>query len=608
MTVLFLIIYYFLRNKVCAKLGLCSPDDHVIFRRSWILEWLGLEHGNFLQSFIYLCNPGGIVDATALTGAQTSASTITLNKACQLRLGNVTLQLAGSPGINMTADGSSIVGLGPVTTVLQTSSGTADIIQTTANFNSVNGVSLVSSVARTGGAGIRCKGGNGTFGNITIDKTFNGISIIDSLSGASAGNKFIDITMGFGIASSGSWHTGILLGGVASGTVTSEVFHNVNIEGSAAFSGFMVDLDSGCDTIDFENCQFVQVGLGDSQCVMIHNTSTSNDPQWIRFTDCTFESGTTKEAVVITQGILINFEGCQCATSKVAYDVSGVKALTIRDNKLVGLQNEGIILSGGTNIRITGNRIADTSVATNGGSNSIIVAANMTDFAIQDNDFTTILSSANQPFQNILIVAGTSDRYWITGNRFVNFTSAGLNDAGTGTNKLVGFNSPFSAGSTALYGSTLTQANSLNNTTLLNAQGTLGAITGDGTDKTLYTYTLPAGTLAAGKGVRITCFYVHGTGTASVTYKLSFGGTAAINTSSAVTGNGCMELVVMNNSASTTAQRASGKFTPTGTASTIVAGIAPAENTANAIVIKATFNVANTDQVTPAQWIVEEIQ
>jgi hypothetical protein len=158
------------------------------------------------------------------------------------------------------------------------------------------------------------------------------------------------------------------------------------------------------------------------------------------------------------------------------------------------------------------------------------------------------------------------------------------------------------------HGANFTQPNTGNTVTLLNSQDAAAALTGDSTDKTFYTFTLPASTLAAGKGIRVSAFWIHGTGTASVTYKLFFGATAVVNTSSAVTGNGSLETVIMNKPGVTNAQRASGKFTPTGTASVIFSGISPAETTANAVVVKATFNVANTDQVTPAQFLVELVQ
>ena len=113
---------------------------------------------------------------------------------------------------------------------------------------------------------------------------------------------------------------------------------------------------------------------------------------------------------------------------------------------MVGCQQQAINITAGTDIRILGNRIADSSIQTNGGFNTIQITANVNDFSIIGNDFTTILSSTNQPFVNVSIPAGTSDRYWIYGNTFANNTSAGFSDAGTGTNKFIGINSPFSVG------------------------------------------------------------------------------------------------------------------------------------------------------------------
>jgi len=171
-----------------------------------------------------------------------------------------------------------------------------------------------------------------------------------------------------------------------------------------------------------------------------------------------------------------------------------------------------------------------------------------------------------------------------------------------GTNNLI-----FTSGGT-IHGATLQGVGSSNGVTLLNFQDVVGPLTGNGADQTVFTYTLPGGTLAKGKGVRIKVWWVHGTGTASVTYKVSFGATAVVNSASAVTGNGYAEATIMNSVASTASQRASSVFTPTGTASTIVSGLNPVETTASGVVIKFTFNVANTDQLTGGEWLVESIQ
>lgn len=55
-------------------------------------------------------------------------------------------------------------------------------------------------------------------------------------------------------------------------------------------------------------------------------------------------------------------------------------------------------------------------------------------------------------------------------------------------------------------------------------QGPTSALTGNSSDQTIYTYTLPANTLVAGKGLRFRTWMNHNSGTGSVSYKFSFGG------------------------------------------------------------------------------------
>lgn len=388
---------------------------------------------------------GGIVDATSFQGTQSAAATINVNKPCLVKIGAATLQLSGSPGINLSNTGAALIGLGPGASFLQVNSGTNDAIQSNAINVMAKGFSINSAVARTSGAAIRCKGGNGVYEDFTIDKTFNGIQITDSLSGASGNNVFKRIVMGSLTSPGGSWNAGIILGGVASGTVTGEFFQDVVIIGTSNFADAMCVLDSGCDTNHFTDCQFVQSGT-DSFCLSLRNTNTSNDPQWDKFTNCVFEAGNTKTAVTVSAGILTNFVQCTLATCQVFFQFNGGKSIHVTECKMVGCQQNAINLTAGTDIKIISNRIADSSIQTSGGFNAVQVSANVTDFSIIDNDFTTILSSANQPFNNISIPAGTSDRYWIYGNTFANSNGAGLNDAGTGTNKFTGLNSPFSVG------------------------------------------------------------------------------------------------------------------------------------------------------------------
>ena len=160
---------------------------------------------------------------------------------------------------------------------------------------------------------------------------------------------------------------------------------------------------------------------------------------------------------------------------------------------------------------------------------------------------------------------------------------------------------------------TVTGASSGNSITLLNAQGALGALTGNAADQTIYTFTIPAGTIGAGKGIRITVFYVHTTGNGLVTYKMKLGSTTIDTAAITDNANSVSEMwqgVILNNSGVQNAQTFSRLlyFGITANASSSVTAGASAENTANALALTWTFNAANTEQVTAKQWIVELIQ
>jgi hypothetical protein len=147
--------------------------------------------------------------------------------------------------------------------------------------------------------------------------------------------------------------------------------------------------------------------------------------------------------------------------------------------------------------------------------------------------------------------------------------------------------------------------------TLVDYQKSAATVTGDGTDKTLYTFTLPAGALASGKGLRVFVETHHSAGAGSIVYKLWFGSTviASLNSTS-------MDLVragvyVFNDPGSTASQQSTVFDLIVGSVpvSTPTAPVTSAENTAsNAVVIKVTFSGPATDQVTPKMWLVEAVR
>jgi hypothetical protein len=160
---------------------------------------------------------------------------------------------------------------------------------------------------------------------------------------------------------------------------------------------------------------------------------------------------------------------------------------------------------------------------------------------------------------------------------------------------------------------TLQGAGSGNAVTLLNAQGPLAAVVGTGADATLYTFTIPANVIGAGKGIRVTVVSQKTTGTGIATYKLKFGATTI--ESPALTQNSNVNpddftYRILNNSGVQNAQNWTrlALFVSAGATSLGGASGTSAENSANALTISWTFSAAGTEQVTPKQFIVELIQ
>jgi hypothetical protein len=125
-------------------------------------------------------------------------------------------------------------------------------------------------------------------------------------------------------------------------------------------------------------------------------------------------------------------------------------------------------------------------------------------------------------------------------------------------------------------------------------------------ESTVYTYTMPANTLASGKCLRITYAVQHTTGSTLTAFKIFFGGTTVFNQTSATTGfPAIIEARVCNNTGSTTAQwyNARGSI---GTAQFANVAGTPAETTTSGtIVIRGTFVVAAGDKMTGKGWSVE---
>lgn len=160
---------------------------------------------------------------------------------------------------------------------------------------------------------------------------------------------------------------------------------------------------------------------------------------------------------------------------------------------------------------------------------------------------------------------------------------------------------------------TLVLAGSGNNVVLANNaegahQGPLTAVTGSAADVAMYTATIPANTLQAGKGLRIKWAYTKASGTNALTVKVKVDATI-IATISHGTGNasGYGTTEIWNNAGSQVAQNTNTQSVVSTTPGALVQSTQAFDFTAQRV-ITLTQNVASPDTVTPVYFTVEVIQ
>jgi len=123
------------------------------------------------------------------------------------------------------------------------------------------------------------------------------------------------------------------------------------------------------------------------------------------------------------------------------------------------------------------------------------------------------------------------------------------------------------------------------------------SFTGTGADQVMQTYTIPANTIAANKGIRVKWRARHFTGSASVTFTLKFGSTIIAQQATTSNIDWFGEAEIYNKSGVQNAQQAITSPTFLGTGPAVASGLNAgiAENTANALAVALSFNSPGTD-------------
>lgn len=170
-------------------------------------------------------------------------------------------------------------------------------------------------------------------------------------------------------------------------------------------------------------------------------------------------------------------------------------------------------------------------------------------------------------------------------------------------------NSGSAAFSQPLTGANMVSASAGNSVTLLNVQNNQGAITGNGADQTIFSWAIPANIVASGKAVRIRFWFSHSTGTAGVNYKFKIGSTTISNYGSPSATGTHQGGIILHNQGSGLCTKIDDAFI-SGTPALQTAPGYGAGNTGDfsaGFTVSVTFNVANTDAVTPQYWVAELI-
>jgi len=264
----------------------------------------------------------------------------------------------------------------------------------------------------------------------------------------------------------------------------------------------------------------------------------------------------------VLRGDGTNFTSAQLAAADLSNGVSGSGAVCLTISCVLATPNIGAAT--GTSLALGGGTALTTTNRT--GTGNLVLATgptitNSTQDIINQPASTTFLIKDNQ--------GGT--RYSIP--------SGGVTQS---TMNNTQFNGPSNANTISIFCSSPHAA----------------ALTGNSADQTFYTCTVPANVVGINKGFEVRAYFKHSTGTASVTYKASFGGTNLVSQASVSHSPGAMINVECRNNAATNAQDCIVWYDDGDTAQTFTSSTPAIDTTVNQSVVF-TFNVANTDQITP---------
>lgn len=335
-----------------------------------------------------------------------------------------TLSFAGMSNVRL-------VGAGTQATWLRSSTTTGNLFDFTgASFCAVENLSFGAPVQRTAGAVFYLDHGAGTcqrneFRRLRMHGGWRAWFLDDCSTTTIDEIQFTDYV------ASHTWHSVIHFGGAALSTIIT------NIRGgtaAATTNGFLYIEGASVDTAHFRDWDILALTPSTGM-----RCATIVAGEWIEFTNCSMEAGTTQHAVWLGGSAKgVGFTSCHFL-GLTGIEMGGGTSVRIIGGEVVRAQRDGVILSGGTHHEIIGMTISDVSQETNSTYQAINVASGVNDFTIVDCHIGEMLATGNgNNAATAITVGGTNDRYVICRNRIVSASvTTPLNDAGTGTDKVV---------------------------------------------------------------------------------------------------------------------------------------------------------------------------
>jgi len=404
---------------------------------------------------------GGVCDCTdaPMQGAQTAVASITCNKQnAVVLLGATGLTLNGGPW-SLNANGCSIIGADRYQSWILTNSTTSDVLQSGAEKQVIEHVSIASApgTARTAGAGINVGVSAAAFSgpgdglridDVTIFRTWHGIWA----SGGSAGGSWTNITCfpnevpGYVTTNSTLLGTGvndcIQLGPVGSGSITGTFVSGVVADDN--YNDAAIVVDSGVNSATFTHLNIGAPPNGNMTSIHVKNSLRAGNPSELAFINGDLEGRGTSSVVQL--------DACgSCTISNMTLG-GGTNSVLIGanvfqadlNNDLMNFaQNQCIYIAGGLNgsIHIIDNTIGSCSQSLNNAFPDILAGVGVNGLLIEHNHFfhSILCASSGCPVKasnDILLSSGVNFAV-ISGNIFGDKNGNAVVNQSSGTSILM---------------------------------------------------------------------------------------------------------------------------------------------------------------------------